>query len=507
MFGELASGVRGAFRGIEERLAVAALAVVLVYAGVARAFLSIGLAEAGGFPLAGDNLVMLAVSLVVCGAVSVFPGRFLALMRSRISCACVGALGVLAVLAIATSGVLVAGEAREMLQRAACVLMRATGLVGLVAVAALTAPSDGTARATQMGLALAGAALLDAVCLLLSTAGLAVAAVALPVGLMALMLALRPFAPSGEPLCGRTVPAGEPRRCSSRRRPFPGFVRVLVLFALYGLLGGMSSSQSHSLGIAGGAEPSLVRECLVNDAGLLVGAAELVAGAAWLRRRGVDLLSLRCLALPLYVAAVFLTPLVPGVAAMTVPFIMAVSQALFYGLLWMAPALDEDGGPVAHLRGFAGSCACFFTGTYLGMWLGGDLLPAVGSGDFYMVAAVAALAAVLVAELFPRSAPQSAPGVEEEVGGFAGGQGGAAATDLDALVRVAADRWGLTPRERCVLPGLARGRSVSWVAETLTVSKNTVHTHMRTIYQKAGVHSREELIDAVEALAGEDADR
>ena len=71
---------------------------------------------------------------------------------------------------------------------------------------------------------------------------------------------------------------------------------------------------------------------------------------------------------------------------------------------------------------------------------------------------------------------------------------------MDALAAHAADAWGLTPRERAVLPGLLRGRSVAWVAENLTVSKNTVHTHMRNIYQKAGVHSQEELIDAAEAL-------
>ncbi len=282
--------------------------------------------------------------------------------------------------------------------------------------------------------------------------------------------------------------------------------RTASLLALYGLLGGMSSSQSYSIGTAVSGVPSLARSCLVNDAGLLAGALVLVAGVAWLRRRSSDPFTLRCLALPLYVAAVFLTPLAPAVAGVAVPIVMAVSQALFYGLLWVLPACPgaAPGGRAGRMRLLAVGCACFFGGTYTGMWLGGDLLPAVGSGDFYMVAAVAAFAATLVVEFLPRPAG-GAPGGGEAAAvprAETGGAPAGAADRPDLPLQRAADRWGLTPRERAVLPGVVRGRSVAWVADSLSVSKNTVHTHMRNIYQKAGVHSREELIDAVESLSG-----
>ena len=138
------------------------------------------------------------------------------------------------------------------------------------------------------------------------------------------------------------------------------------------------------------------------------------------------------------------------------------------------------------------------------MPLGGDLLPAMDAGDVYMVVAAVVLAALLAVELLPRAfAPHAAsPAPAREAASPVVDETPAqeAIAGIDALADLAASAWGLTPRERAVLPGLLRGRSVAWVAGTLTVSKNTVHTHMRNIYQKAGVHSQEELIDAAEAL-------
>ena len=56
----------------------------------------------------------------------------------------------------------------------------------------------------------------------------------------------------------------------------------------------------------------------------------------------------------------------------------------------------------------------------------------------------------------------------------------------------------LTPCERDVLELLARGRSARYVAEELGVSFNTVRTHIRHVYEKLGIHSRQDLIDLVE---------
>lgn len=60
-------------------------------------------------------------------------------------------------------------------------------------------------------------------------------------------------------------------------------------------------------------------------------------------------------------------------------------------------------------------------------------------------------------------------------------------------------RYGLTEREREVFLLLARGRNTPFIMESLRISKSTAKTHVRHIYQKLGVHTRQELIDVVEA--------
>lgn len=56
----------------------------------------------------------------------------------------------------------------------------------------------------------------------------------------------------------------------------------------------------------------------------------------------------------------------------------------------------------------------------------------------------------------------------------------------------------LTQREQDVLLLLAKGRSVPFIAEELCISKSTVSTHVRHIYEKMGVHSKQELLNSFE---------
>ena len=58
--------------------------------------------------------------------------------------------------------------------------------------------------------------------------------------------------------------------------------------------------------------------------------------------------------------------------------------------------------------------------------------------------------------------------------------------------RPAALRVALTESERAVLAMLSTQRSIGEIADVLTVSRNTVKTHVRTIYGKLGVHTRRE---------------
>lgn len=65
-----------------------------------------------------------------------------------------------------------------------------------------------------------------------------------------------------------------------------------------------------------------------------------------------------------------------------------------------------------------------------------------------------------------------------------------------------ADAYGLTQREQEVLGLLLRGRSIPYIKETLYISTNTAKTHVRHIYQKMGIHERQELLTLANTFRG-----
>ncbi|VTT97618.1 family transcriptional regulator : Two component transcriptional regulator, LuxR family OS=Chthoniobacter flavus Ellin428 GN=CfE428DRAFT_3520 PE=4 SV=1: Response_reg: GerE [Gemmataceae bacterium] len=54
--------------------------------------------------------------------------------------------------------------------------------------------------------------------------------------------------------------------------------------------------------------------------------------------------------------------------------------------------------------------------------------------------------------------------------------------------------YGLTDRERAVLARLVRGLSKKQAAADLGVSEHTVHAHIRSVYDKLGVHTRSQAV-------------
>ena len=57
------------------------------------------------------------------------------------------------------------------------------------------------------------------------------------------------------------------------------------------------------------------------------------------------------------------------------------------------------------------------------------------------------------------------------------------------------ERFGVSSREAQIMLLIAQGHSANWIAEDLVISKNTVRSHIRSIYTKLDVHSRRELLD------------
>ena len=65
---------------------------------------------------------------------------------------------------------------------------------------------------------------------------------------------------------------------------------------------------------------------------------------------------------------------------------------------------------------------------------------------------------------------------------------------------------GHTPNESAAkteeahAPEEARGRTIGYVADELVIAQNTAKGYVKNVYAKLGIHSRQELIDAVEEL-------
>ena len=60
-----------------------------------------------------------------------------------------------------------------------------------------------------------------------------------------------------------------------------------------------------------------------------------------------------------------------------------------------------------------------------------------------------------------------------------------------------ADEFELTKREREILPYLAQGYSLPYIRNELYIAQSTIDTHVRHIYKKMDLHSKEELITYV----------
>lgn len=61
-------------------------------------------------------------------------------------------------------------------------------------------------------------------------------------------------------------------------------------------------------------------------------------------------------------------------------------------------------------------------------------------------------------------------------------------------------QYRLTERESEVLAHLCDARTASWIADKLFISPSTVNVHIKNIYRKCDVHSRQELLDLLEGV-------
>ena len=69
---------------------------------------------------------------------------------------------------------------------------------------------------------------------------------------------------------------------------------------------------------------------------------------------------------------------------------------------------------------------------------------------------------------------------------------------LDSFCSSLTKQYELTARETQIARYLCNGRSKKYIAETLFISENTVKFHLRNLYRKLGISSKQEIIDLYE---------
>lgn len=198
------------------------------------------------------------------------------------------------------------------------------------------------------------------------------------------------------------------------------------------------------------------------------------------------------LAVLLMVGGFIAVPLLERVGVAGVAVVLAGYLGVFSVLVSLFLIMGRIAGRDATAsiaRGFA----ALFAGEILGVLAGAGALAAFGGAGSAPVLVTLAGVAALYAYLFlftdrDLAALSVVVSKSDRFG--------------EACARIAASAK-LSKREAEILPLALRGRTAERIAGEFFISKNTVDTHLRRIYAKCGVHTRQELIDLAERTEGE----
>lgn len=298
------------------------------------------------------------------------------------------------------------------------------------------------------------------------------------------------------------------------------FVRLLIAVAVFSVVVGVARGFAvpHSVAANMNAEGAVI----VFSSGVVAAALFLLVG---LLRRNFDVGRLYYPIILVVAACILVTPLVGG-AAFGGQFV-TVGYNCFVLVIWCLLAYVAYSSRLSPILVFGLGRGASALGTTLGWMVGLALVRAYGeTGLSLEVVSVAMVFALLVVSMLVlndrligealregskvASAPDAPQGEGDE---GVEARGGAAEFPADAepsafeerkpgryqqRLSAVAERCGLSPRERDVFELLVRGRSIDYIAQNLTISFNTAKSHIRHIYVKADVHSRQELLDIID---------
>lgn len=292
------------------------------------------------------------------------------------------------------------------------------------------------------------------------------------------------------PLSLATLLASSEERAAAARLS----IRVVAGCALFGLAGGFMEVFSSEPGMA--ATPTFPVTLLILIL-FCVAAAQLLATMGFGEREGADadggsLAGVYRLALLLTMAGYLFVPVLGAFGVTGQSIVLAGYLGLTCVLMTMFLAIARASGKDAAVS-FARGFFALYAGEVVGIALGNAIeLVQPGAAQPFSVAACAGLAS-LFAYLFLFTERDYI-----ELTAIAGG-----IDAFDEACRWITEDAALSKREAEVLPLALRGRTAERIAGELCIAKSTADTHLRRIYSKAGVHSRQELIDLGERIQNE----
>lgn len=197
--------------------------------------------------------------------------------------------------------------------------------------------------------------------------------------------------------------------------------------------------------------------------------------------------------LPVLALAMLAVTVVPEGNLNDIGMCIRVAFTVVQVLIWVHFAEEVR---ISGRRSFALFCLVYFflrlmvlLGRFVGLFasevLGGQALVnfvSLLAGCWLVVSAGMALASL---------------GEKREPGEFREEDATSPQSHFESKCDLLAEKKRLSPRETMVMTMFAQGRSALYIAEELCISESTVRTHIRRIYSKLDIHSRQELIDAV----------
>ena len=257
-----------------------------------------------------------------------------------------------------------------------------------------------------------------------------------------------------------------------------------------------------SFGFTGGSYSLVPAELYYAPSLMVVLAAVLAAGLILVTAFAMELRVWQLMfqvSLPLMGVAYLLMP--DTAYLMVGPGIHALGYQYFFIAYWSLLSQPEArAGATPHLAAAVGMLAVQ-AGQALGLAGWDVLLLIAGHEPDLRAVSIVAVAVVLVvsAALIHRPAPgDEVVAWENDRPGRDGSPAGAVGASLEDCVSLLARQRGLSTREEQVCVPLGRGRNRSYVAERLGISLETAKTHATNVYRKLGIHSQQELLDAID---------